>query len=146
MHKKNIYGLLTALVLSACGSDTQTPDNKTITFDTQTNGTIGLIGKWTIGSTISRTPDTESETKCNACPTISFNNNDAVLTYPDNRTESYHWKISSDTLTLQSTNSPTVSTLPHFFAIKYKMDYKQKKEFLELRLSTDEALTYVLRR
>lgn len=110
------------------------------------NETNGLIGKWTISSTITRTNDSEGEGLCNVCPTITFDNNTALVTFPDNHTENYTWKTSADTLTLLSTNSQTVSTLPQFFHLKYKMEYKQEKEFLELRLSPDKDYTFVLRR
>lgn len=146
MADKIIYGLLTVLVLSACGSDKQTSENKTFTFDKQITGTKSLIGKWTISSTITRTNDSEGEGLCNVCPTITFDNNTALLTFPDNHTENYTWKTSTDTLTLLSNNSQTVSTLPQFFHLKYKMEYRQKKEFLELRLSPDKDYTFVLRR
>lgn len=147
MCDKIIYGLLTALILSACGSDRQTSDNKAFTFDTQNTETNGLIGKWTISNTISRTSDTISETLCNACPTINFNTNNAVITFPNSTTENYSWRITSDTLTLlPSTHTPTSSTAPYFINFKYKMIYKQEKDFLELRLSPDRDLTYVLRR
>ena len=147
MCDKIIYGLLTILILSAFGcSDKQHTNNKAFTFDNQINETIGLIGEWTLSSTISRTDDSESSALCNACPTINFGTNTAILSFPNNRTENYNWRISSDTLTLLSTKSPTSSTMPYFLDFKYKMEFKQEKEFLELKLSPNKTVTYVLRR
>ena len=146
MGDKIIYVLLTTLMFLSFGcSDKQSANNKVFTFDNQIE-TSGLYGEWSISSTIHRTIESESEVLCNACPTMDFGNNAAVLTYPDSRTEHYTWKISADTLTLLSTNAQTVSTLPEFFHLKYKMEFKQEKEFIELKLSPDKSSTYVLRR
>jgi hypothetical protein len=134
------------LILSACGHDRQTSDNKISTFYTQTHEIIDIIGKWAISKTISRTLDSEVEVLCNACPTITFDTNNAILTFPNSRTENYSWSIAADTLTLLGTYETTSSTLPFFLNFKYKIEYKQKEEYLELRLTADDHLTYVLRR
>jgi hypothetical protein len=147
MLDRIIFGLLTILVLSCCGSDNQTTENKTFSFHPKTYMINDLVGAWTIYSTVLRTAGIESESTCNVCPTIKFDyNNTAVLTFPTNRTENYSWSIALDTLSLFGASTPTNSTLPLFSNFKYKMEYRHETEFLELKLSPNKDLTYILRR
>ena len=147
MLDRIIFGLLTILIFSCCGSDKQTTENKTFSFHPKSFMTNDLIGPWTINSTVLRTAGNESESTCNVCSTIKFDyNNTAVLTFPNNRTENYSWSIALDTLSLFGASTPTNSTLPLFSNFKYKMEYSQETDFLELKLSPNKDLTYILRR
>ena len=144
MRIKILYGLFAVLILSVCGTDKQSAHNKTHAFDNETDGTALLINKWTVSSVIRQTINEV----CNTCPTINFNrNNTAVLQFPNNRTENYSWRITSDTLTLLCTSfTQTNSTTPYFLEFKYKMKYQSEKDFLELKLSPNKDRIYVLRR
>ena len=147
MLDRIIFGLLTILILSCCGSDNQTTENKTFSFHPKSYMANDLVGPWNINNTVLKTASNENESICNVCPKIKFDyNNTAVLTFPDNRTENYSWSIALDTLFLFGASTTTNSTLPLFSNFKYKMEYRYETEFLELKLSPNKDLTYILRR
>lgn len=152
MCDKIIYGLLTVLVLSACGSDKQTSDNKAFTFDKQNSAInnhssekVGIMGEWTIIKTLGSNKDSIVETSCNVCPKINFKINEiAIITYANGTIDSLNWKVTVDTMTIKKINPKT--KFPYFFDHKYKMTFADKKEYTELKLSMENNYTYVLGR
>lgn len=132
--------LILFLIISITACD---PNNK----HEGNNHTLGasnkIVGEWFIGQTIS---EQGVITSCNACPTITFcDNGTATLTFADKMHNNiYNWSTKADTITLRCTSLNI--TNPYFYSLRYKMTYTEKKDFTELKLTTNSNFNYILRK
>lgn len=138
MPAKVLYFLFTLLIFSACNSGPEVSESPEKILPLSAPNKI--VGDWVISATQAR----GMKSHCCACPKINFyGSGKAVMTFPDNANGHYDWSISSDTLTLQSTDAG--NTFPFFCHLKYKMAYADKKRGRELTLSAD-SMIYILSR
>jgi hypothetical protein len=75
---------------------------------------------------------------CNVCPQIVFKpNNTAEIINADNSMKKVNWLILKNDVLNISTNSV-------FNNVKYQIHFERQKEYLELRLSNNKKLCYIL--
>jgi hypothetical protein len=100
-----------------------------------------LIGDWGIYVQIMN----GLEMNCNVCPRIVFNDdNSATLTLASGENENYKWNSEKGILKIEFIGE---NMSEHYLKnSEYKMNFDQRKEYLELTLSLTEKEQYILRK
>jgi len=100
---------------------------------------IKLIGEWGIYVT---NYNGASE-MCNVCPSIEFKiDNTAKIKLPNGENENYNWKTDGNSIVITAERKNANNYLSDK---TYKMEFKQKDDFIELTLKLKE-IEYILRK
>lgn len=140
--------LLTLLTFFSCytnkkSDDKRISDKNTISeIDSSTYLKNKLIGEWGIYVTIVG----GIEATCNVCPKVKFEtNNQAIFTFPSGEREFYKWEVKGNRLVMTAIENRNLNA--DFPDAGYKMNFTNKKNFIELRLmETEKKCSKILRR
>ena len=135
---KHLFLILTIILLTACNSDKQIVDNKSIIVINNTTEKNSIIGQWTICKRTWGSGDSIRGITANICTIVNFKyDNTAVLVYPSGDKENLKWNVNNSKVRLTNIN-PTNKESVYFNDGVYDMIFTPKKEYTELKITLPE--------
>lgn len=138
---KTLFPIIVLSLIISCTSQIEksTSNKKTnslVQFDKSR-----IIGDWKIHGALLNDGIFSSSFK----PSINFKENKlAILTYPNNRKESYKWNIVSNKIELTCEEIDVIEQ--YFENREYDLEFTQKEKFIELKMHLPNGRGFILRK